>query len=70
MTTDSIHYQWCGGCGARYEVIVTKKVDAQDERVVCECGWPLKDWIGIKAYTFKRIRTSLPHQESEKHAQQ
>ena len=40
MTTDSFHYECCAGRGARYEVTVTKKVDTQEERVVCEFRWP------------------------------
>jgi hypothetical protein len=40
MTTDSFHYECSAGRGARYEVTVTKKVDTQEERVVCEFRWP------------------------------
>jgi hypothetical protein len=64
MSADSDYYQICAGCGARYEVTVTKKVaGTQDERVVCDCGWPLKEWIGIKSYIFKRIpaKTATVH---------
>jgi hypothetical protein len=58
MADDSHHQQSCARCGARYEVLVTEKVGGtEDERVFCDCGWPLKDWIGIKAYIFKRLPT-------------
>ena len=49
------HTQTCASCGALYDVIaVDKKQDPHNERVVCTCGWPLKDWIGYKAYIFTR----------------
>ena len=49
------HTQRCASCGALYDVIaVDKKHTPHNERVVCTCGWPLKDWIGFKAYLFTR----------------
>jgi len=63
MSADSSYQQSCTRCGARYEVIVTSKIfGAHDERVVCACGWPLKDWIRVKAHIFKRATApSRPH---------
>jgi hypothetical protein len=49
-------------CAARYEVLVTEKIPGMhDERTVCDCGWPLKDWIGIKAYVFIRLPDKAAH---------
>jgi hypothetical protein len=56
-STQSHGEQNCAHCGAVYAVLVTKKVAAsEDDRIVCECGWPLKDWVGIKKYIFRRVR--------------
>jgi hypothetical protein len=66
MTADS--RRTCARCGVRYEVFIrTKPSGVQDEHVICDCGWPLKDWIGVKAYIFRRV--SPPRQETEKNSQ-
>jgi hypothetical protein len=71
MTTESSDRQSCARCGAHYEVLVTEKFPgAQNQHVICDCGWPLKDWVGVKAYTFRRVPSPRPAwQESEKDAQ-
>ena len=44
----------CSGCGALYDVVFVDKRLCGDERIICDCGWPLKDWISYKAYVFTR----------------
>ena len=47
------HTQRCASCGTLYDVIaVDKKNNPRNERVLCACGWPLKDWVGHKTYLF------------------
>ncbi|MCZ7594415.1 MAG: hypothetical protein M5U16_05445 [Hyphomicrobium sp.] len=43
-------------CGTLYGVVsIDKKlIGDRDERVICESGWPLKEWTGFKAYIFTR----------------
>ena len=56
QTSETRHTHRCSHCGALYDVVSINKrgFGMHDERVVCECGWPLKDWIGFKAYIFTR----------------
>jgi hypothetical protein len=64
-STQSLGEQKCVHCGAVYAVLVTKKVaGAEDDRTTCECGWPLKDWIGVKAYIFRRLGRQSAHAAS------
>ena len=56
QASETQHTHQCSHCGALYDVVSINKrwLGDHDERVVCECGWPLKDWIGFKAYIFTR----------------
>ena len=38
------------------DVIAVDKqaVGDSEDRVICECGWPLKEWVGYRAYVFTR----------------
>ena len=56
----------CASCGVLYDVIaVDKKHGPGNERVVCECGWPLKDWIGYRAYLFTRRQPATERAEGK-----
>ena len=47
----------CSNCCALYDVVaIDKKAGNHNERVICECGWPLKEWVGYKDYVFTRKR--------------
>ena len=54
--SENQHTHQCSHCGALYDVVSINKqlLGKRDERAVCECGWPLKDWIGFRAYIFTR----------------
>ena len=56
QASDTQHTHQCSHCGALYDVVSINKrwFGMVDERVICACGWPLKDWIGFKTYIFTR----------------
>lgn len=50
------HTHRCSHCAALYDVLCVDKrwLGHGDERVICDCGWPLKEWVSFKAHIFTR----------------